>query len=197
MICSGRMLGYWLPAINGTLVDNKRRTAYIYRNKPRNRPMRTLILASVVFIATGAYAQNDRDAVSMESRVRSEVSALTESLGLNEKQAAEVENRMMRAEKEAYEFRVQCDKAQTQIDAIMDRSYASMGDILDPEQSNKLAEMRKSGQLNSGCSHGAEAKSCSDKGTAKTGACCAGGKAHAAPATKEAPAKTKNSLNAN
>ena len=162
--------------------------------------MRTLLLASVVFIATGAFAQNDRDAVSMESRVRSEVSALTESLGLNEKQAAEVENRMMRAEKEAYEYRLQCEKAQMQINAIMDRSYASMGDILDPEQSNKLAEMRKTGQLNSGCGHSAEAKSCSDKsGASKTGACCAGGKAQAAPATpatKEAPAKAKNSISA-
>ena len=124
---------------------------------------------------------------------KARAATLTTELGLNEKQAAAMEETLLAAEKQVAPERAKCAEIQSTIDATMNKSYASLNGVLTPEQLKKLKSMPAgSCTSHAGCNHEAKASAGCAKDGAKAGCCAgkAGATGAAAPARTAEPMKT-------
>ena len=128
--------------------------------------MKRISLIAISVLAFGiTRAQEKQDILAASSQ-------LTTILGLDEKQAAMITPIVNKAEKDVAEFRVEAAAIQRKVDATYLPYYTEMEPLLQPEQLEKLNELRKSGGLG--------ATGCGTKDPGKVTGCCAGGKAKAA-----------------
>ena len=155
------------------------------------KTIKHMALAGLLLLSGSAIAQKGADP---EMRADKQVRMLQQELELSPEQEAALRETLMAAEKEAQPHREACDKAQKQVDAILEKSYAEFGTQLTHEQQKKLAILQDRGALDAGCGSGAGKAAGCGSGDAKAGGCCAGGKAKAEPAKREsAPAATPKS----
>ncbi len=129
--------------------------------------MRTLkLLAATLLMATATFthAQTDRDAAkACAEMTHARTELLTKELALNEGQATKVHELLAKNEKELEGMRGHCEMMDAKAMKADETTYASITELLNPEQKEKMQELIKSGKL-AACG----------KGSAK--ACCAGKK---------------------
>jgi hypothetical protein len=153
--------------------------------------MNTMKLLACTVALIGATAAFGQDATA---RAKTRTAQLTAELGLNEQQAAKLQDLLISVEEQVAPERAKCAELQASIDGKMRESYTNLKGVLTPEQLAKLKSMPASSCDGvSGCTHGAKAAAgCAKDGAGAKAACCAGkAGAHAsAPATGAEPMKT-------
>lgn len=155
--------------------------------------MRTILsLCLCAAMTLGATAQNDdhemKEKAMASAKARTE--QLTLQLGLTPEQSEQVMQAMLAAELKALPERQQCKAIEARVTTLFEGAYDGLSANLTPEQTTKLANLRKAGEINTACCDAGDKAGCSH-GTAKAatkGSCCAGG--HAAAGHGEAPANS-------
>ncbi|MBS1568029.1 MAG: hypothetical protein JST45_01170 [Bacteroidetes bacterium] len=138
--------------------------------------MRTikLIAAALLISAAGmATAQKDlkaEQACAEMTKARTEL--LTKELALDKDQAAKVHELLAKNEKELEGMRGHCEMMDAKAKKADEGTYASIGELLNPEQKEKMADLVKSGKLDA-CGKEGEKGCCAGKKVESKG-CCAG-----------------------
>lgn len=151
--------------------------------------MKTLkLLAAALLIGTASLANAQSDAKSEKvcaemTKARTEL--LTKELALDKDQAVKVQDLLAKNEKELEGMRGHCEMMDAKAKKADESTYASIGELLNPEQKEKMADLVKSGKLDS-CGKEGEKGCCAGKKVESKG-CCAGkaekAKAESKPAT--------------
>lgn len=161
--------------------------------------MRLLAAALVLCTATATYAQSasahghgtavaatDTKA-DAQATAKAQASLLTTELGLDTKQAAEVEHLLVSAEEKAASLRAaDAEKNKPSLEKLSESTFTQVKGLLNAEQGKKLDALKAAGKWGM-CSASASGKSCcagGGHGAAAAGkaGCCAGKGAHAEPA---------------
>ena len=143
--------------------------------------MRTILsLCLCAAMTLGATAQNDdhemKEKAMANAKARTE--QLTLQLGLTPEQSEQVLQAMVVAELKALPERQQCKAIEARVTNLFEGAYDGLSANLTPEQTTKLANLRKAGEINTTCCASAGKAGCEHAAPAKAG-CCAGGKAGA------------------
>lgn len=145
--------------------------------------MRNLLCASALLVTAIAFGQTASDDATALAKART--AQLTTELGLNAKQAKELEAVLLKTEKEVADDRAECAKIDAKIHAAFQTNYESLSTMLTGDQLKKLMSTSASTcSMHPGCNHDAKT----------AGACCAGGKGAAPANGATPPAKTAEPL---
>jgi hypothetical protein len=155
---------------------------------------RTLAAALLICAASATYAQTASKAKAAEPAVemktdaqataKAQASFLTGELGLDTKQAAEVEQVLLTTEEKASGLREHADKNKASLEKLSQSAFTKIKGLLNEEQAKKLEQLKADGKWDV-CSTSTGKGCCAGHAAAAGGkACCAGkgAKAEAAPA---------------
>ncbi|MBS1582492.1 MAG: hypothetical protein JST66_09865 [Bacteroidetes bacterium] len=165
--------------------------------------MRLLAAALVLCAATATYAQSasahgtavaaSDTKADAQATAKAQASLLTTELGLDTKQAAEVEHLLVSAEEKAASLRTaDAEKNKPSLEKLSESTYAQVKGLLNAEQGKKLDALKAAGKWQMCSASASSGKGCcagGGHGAAAAGkpGCCAGKGAHAESAP--APAK--------
>lgn len=144
--------------------------------------MKTLkLLAAVLLIGTASLANAQSDLKAEQAcaeMVKARTELLTNELALDKDQAAKVHEMLAKNEKEMEGMRGHCEMMDAKAKQADDKTYASINELLNPEQKEKMADLVKSGKLDSCGKEGGKG-------------CCAGKKMGAKAEAKTQPKTMK------
>lgn len=144
--------------------------------------MKTLkLLAAALLIGSASLATAQSDLKAEQScaeMVKARTVLLTKELALDKDQSAKVQELLAKNEKELEGMRGHCESMDAKAKQADDKAYASINEVLNPEQQEKMAELVKSGKLDSCGKEGGKA-------------CCAGKKMGAKADAQATPQSLK------
>lgn len=113
-------------------------------------------------------AETERDAAkACADMARAKATLLTKELALNEEQAAKVSALLLKNEESLVGMRGHCEVMDAKAKKQDEATYASIRELLGPEQQEKMAELQASGKLEACGKEGGKA-CCAGKKQAKT-----------------------------